>query len=80
MSTDVEISNLEWRVVEAAVAFREAESQAWIQREVGTEDQVKAAKQAQRAAYIKLAFATEDLVFARKAIEQRKPQPIGSPS
>ena len=61
-----QLTPLERAVVEAAVAYREAQTQSWVQGEVADEGAAKVAKETERQAGIKLMLVSEDLVLARR--------------
>ena len=66
MSTDTEIANLEWRVVEAAVASNPDIQSHWLRKD---SYEVR-----------ELAAAVKALIAAREKAEAKGPTPIGSPN
>ncbi len=57
---------LESAVIEAAIKFRKAETAAWVESEVGTEESAAQAKKEQPRAYLALLIAADALIKARE--------------
>lgn len=60
------VADLESAVIEAAVAFRRAETAKWVESEVGSAESAQNAKAAASASYITLVNAVDALLKSRE--------------